>query len=357
MQSNQTKPTLLTIKEDLAKTSNYDGSFVRCNVILKEIETITGCRTVAYFSAFNASVGGVMDSDASIIEDLIRCKNDKKPLLLILNSPGGQAVAAEKILQVCRAYAKENKTEFYALISKSAKSAATIIALGADKILMSQTAELGPIDPQIIHTQLMEKGKKVTKEVDQNGKETVVEEKIFQQMPNVVPAFRIIKAVEGLISRLGAFGWSKKDSVNHFLKQYNYDMYTMAKNEFQLSEDILNKIIKKKTSISAELNDGFKKDCEIFFNPELTLSHNRPITFEDLEESQLVKTGFVVRYEDFFKEKEVDDVNVKKLDSLLWEYHTRTNTCLEDKGNQLSKMIESSSNRVALTQQGDFAIS
>ena len=36
------------------------------------------------------------------------------------------------------------------LVPGKAKSAATIISMGASKIIMSQSSELGPVDPQII---------------------------------------------------------------------------------------------------------------------------------------------------------------------------------------------------------------
>ncbi|MCC7290818.1 MAG: hypothetical protein IT449_02010 [Phycisphaerales bacterium] len=65
---------------------------------------------------------------------------------LMLNSPGGSPVAAEKIVLTCRAYAES----FRVIVPQSAMSAATMIAMGADSILMTETAELGPIDPQMI---------------------------------------------------------------------------------------------------------------------------------------------------------------------------------------------------------------
>ena len=36
------------------------------------------------------------------------------------------------------------------IVPDYAKSAGTLMALGADRIIMSETSELGPIDPQVI---------------------------------------------------------------------------------------------------------------------------------------------------------------------------------------------------------------
>jgi hypothetical protein len=67
-------------------------------------------------------------------------------LNLIINSPGGDGTIAEKIIELCRAYCKK----FNVIVPNRAKSAATIIALGADQIIMGYCSELGPIDAQVM---------------------------------------------------------------------------------------------------------------------------------------------------------------------------------------------------------------
>lgn len=64
----------------------------------------------------------------------------------MITSPGGDPNAAEKLIVMCRERFPEG---FNVIVPNYAKSAATLIALGADKILMGYNAELGPIDPQI----------------------------------------------------------------------------------------------------------------------------------------------------------------------------------------------------------------
>jgi len=63
----------------------------------------------------------------------------------MIHSPGGSGVTAEKIVEMCRKYTTK---EFRVIVPNMAKSAATIIALGADKIVMGYCSELGPIDAQ-----------------------------------------------------------------------------------------------------------------------------------------------------------------------------------------------------------------
>jgi hypothetical protein len=71
---------------------------------------------------------------------------DGDQLDLILHSPGGSAEAAESIVNVIRSKFKDVRV----LVPVMAKSAATMIALSANEVLMPVSAELGPIDPQFL---------------------------------------------------------------------------------------------------------------------------------------------------------------------------------------------------------------
>ena len=69
-----------------------------------------------------------------------------RKLDLILHSPGGSPEAAEQMLE----YLRTQFDYIRAIVPLQAKSAATMIALGCDEILMGEHSELGPIDPQIL---------------------------------------------------------------------------------------------------------------------------------------------------------------------------------------------------------------
>jgi Serine dehydrogenase proteinase len=70
----------------------------------------------------------------------------ERELDLILHSPGGSPQAAEQILE----YLRTRFDYIRAIVPLQAKSAATMIALGCDEILVGAHSELGPIDPQIL---------------------------------------------------------------------------------------------------------------------------------------------------------------------------------------------------------------
>ena len=66
---------------------------------------------------------------------------------LLLHTGGGDINVAEKIVFMLRA-AVGTQGRFRVIVPDFAKSAGTLIAIAADKILMSDSSELGPIDPQ-----------------------------------------------------------------------------------------------------------------------------------------------------------------------------------------------------------------
>ena len=74
-------------------------------------------------------------------------------ITLLLNSPGGDVDAAERLQHMLRESASppglQQTGDVEIVVPNRAKSAATIMALGADRVTMSDTSELGPIDPQV----------------------------------------------------------------------------------------------------------------------------------------------------------------------------------------------------------------
>jgi Serine dehydrogenase proteinase len=82
---------------------------------------------------------------ADRIYDALTKSDRAKPILLILNSTGGDVAAAYLIAKLCR---EHTIFTFEVAVPRRAKSAATLICCGADKIHMGSLSELGPIDPQ-----------------------------------------------------------------------------------------------------------------------------------------------------------------------------------------------------------------
>lgn len=68
------------------------------------------------------------------------------PIALVIHSSGGIAHCAYRIARILQA----ERTHFVAVVPRRAKSAATLLALGAREIVMGPHAELGPLDAQLM---------------------------------------------------------------------------------------------------------------------------------------------------------------------------------------------------------------
>jgi hypothetical protein len=94
-------------------------------------------------------------SDVRILSAIRNRKQKRKNLLVILTTPGGLADSAYRIGRGIQHHYKtldpqpDQRGKFYLFIPRWCKSAGTLLALGADGLVMSQMAELGPIDAQL----------------------------------------------------------------------------------------------------------------------------------------------------------------------------------------------------------------
>jgi len=79
---------------------------------------------------------------------------DKKPVGLLIESPGGDAHLAYQIARLFQRRA----SQFTVIIPRCAKSAATLVALGATELIMGRDAELGPLDVQMLDPEREEIG-------------------------------------------------------------------------------------------------------------------------------------------------------------------------------------------------------
>jgi hypothetical protein len=88
-----------------------------------ELEKLLGGKHVlAFFTSFVWPVT-ISDQDPDMIEEALeRLPSDGKEVVLIINSPGGEGVAAERIVNVLRSYSPGNT--FSVIVPRKAKSAA-----------------------------------------------------------------------------------------------------------------------------------------------------------------------------------------------------------------------------------------
>jgi len=137
------------ILEELAKATPEIDQREKRKDLLEKIEGLQDekRRVIAYITRSGATAARIEVSDitpfGTMLDEIGRVEN----LDLILHSEGGDGTVAEKIGEMCRSHVKN---ELRVIVPNRAKSAATIVALGADKIVMGPYSELGPIDPQVV---------------------------------------------------------------------------------------------------------------------------------------------------------------------------------------------------------------
>ena len=81
------------------------------------------------------------------LESVVESPQSQTEIDIWLESPGGDANAAYKLFLELRSWSNKIRV----VILDYAKSAATLLAIGADEIHMAAAAELGPLDAQIGH--------------------------------------------------------------------------------------------------------------------------------------------------------------------------------------------------------------
>jgi hypothetical protein len=113
-------------------------------MLIKTIEQEHKCRLICYVSGRGATID--RDDIAGFMEMLHNIQPGEN-IDLLLHTRGGDVDAAEKLMALVQATVGGG--QFRVIIPDFAKSAGTLMALGADTLIMSDSSELGTIDPQI----------------------------------------------------------------------------------------------------------------------------------------------------------------------------------------------------------------
>lgn len=110
--------------------------------LLTKIETHLNSDVLSYTGQI---INGYEKYLLKIMEDLAKDKNKREKLLVILTTPGGNAMTVERYVNIIRHHYKE--VNF--LVPDYAFSAGTIFCMSGDNIYMDYSSVLGPIDPQV----------------------------------------------------------------------------------------------------------------------------------------------------------------------------------------------------------------
>src|SRR5690554_98697 len=123
--------------------------------IFEEIQKHRGNPILSYITSIRPNLSAQMAADAiPYIINQIELLEDSDEVDFVIISNGGDAITAQRIIYLLR----EKYKKVNVLIPYVAYSAATILAFGADSLIMHNFSNLGPVDPQITARKPNDKG-------------------------------------------------------------------------------------------------------------------------------------------------------------------------------------------------------
>ena len=277
--------------------------------IIRRLGKELGRCVASFFTSFRYPVM-IDDTSAQMLEDVLRGCSLSNGLALVINSPGGDALAAERIINICRAHSGHN---FEAIVPRMAKSAAPMICFGANKIRMLPTAELGAIDPQVVET--------------------------VEGAPTLMSAGTVIRSYTELLER--ALG-TPAEFVSPLLQQLlRYDARAIAEmeNAVELSRDIAVRALAAgmmKGKPEADIAEKIRR----FTEPEPGGAHGRSIGIQDSQNCGLV----------------VEEIGLgSKVADMVWELYVRTNHYVSTECSAAIETMEESLSAAPPSPRGEEA--
>jgi hypothetical protein len=121
-------------------------NFSTRQALYRKIEAARDSRVLAFVTSERPNMETQIAADCvDPVVDLLDAIGPTKRISLVLHTNGGDALTAWRLTNLFRTFADELEV----LVPSKALSAGTLISIGADKILMTKQAALGPIDPSV----------------------------------------------------------------------------------------------------------------------------------------------------------------------------------------------------------------
>jgi hypothetical protein len=215
----------------------------------KRIERITERPLLCYVAKTHNLPPGVPayidDSDLTGISDLAHSVSGSAADIFVVNN-GGSAEATERIVTFLRGRFKTLRF----ILAGNAYSAATLMALAADEVLMTSVATLGPIDPQI----------------------------------NGIPARAILRAFERIEKRLKEEGPRALSAYMPLISKYDLHIFEICRSAEELSEELARTWLARYMLRCDQKDDRVDGIVKFFISYDIHKSHGRSIGRERARE-------------------------------------------------------------------------
>lgn len=116
--------------------------------LYRAVEKERSSRVIAFVTSDRSGMETQIHSDCiGMFVDLLDEIGPTGKISLLLHTNGGQTLAAWRLVNLIRTFCDD----FEVIVPMKALSSGTLICIGADRILMTKQAALGPIDPSVNH--------------------------------------------------------------------------------------------------------------------------------------------------------------------------------------------------------------
>jgi hypothetical protein len=123
-----------------------DADYRKRRRLYREIERERASRVIAYVTGDRQGMQTQIGSDAiDQVSDHLDALFPTKKISVLLYTPGGTTMAAQNLVNMLRMFCDDLEI----IVPNKARSAGTLMCLGADRIVMTKQATLGPIDPSL----------------------------------------------------------------------------------------------------------------------------------------------------------------------------------------------------------------
>lgn len=226
--------------------------------LYSKIEEIRGRPLIAYMLSNRSGIGGMMALDVipEICEQLNMIPESEEAVDVIMVGMGGDPTLAWRLMSILR----ERFDRIGVLLPFQAQSAATVLAFGADEIIMHPFSCLGPIDPQI--------RAQVQRNIDNRN---MVEDIAFS-VEDVKSYIDFIREDLHLTD-----SQSSNDALKYLCEELRPTLIGIVKKSMKFSESLASNLLKQ--HMDEDKIEGIVKQFNNFSNHGYTVSRREAISF------------------------------------------------------------------------------
>jgi len=225
--------------------------------VLAELQVMLDMPVISYMANISHPHSAMYQPDVDAMVNFIQYYSKKaERIYLIIESPGGDVNVAVKLVKILRAVFPKG---FSVIVPSVAKSAATMLVLGADEIVVGSSSELGLIDPQII---------------------------VFTGNPQqpfaVISARFIVRFIENAKREISG----NLNLVNVYyplLQQLRPELIEMAQDAIEMSKEYAKELLRQGLMKGAS-DDEINKVVDYLSGEGLPALHESPITYDKIKD-------------------------------------------------------------------------